>query len=72
VLARRPDHQRPLGLVTRPGAQRGAWREAAPWIVGTDVDDDFAGDAVRLDDPADYEIHAESDPRVASLSSANY
>ena len=57
VLAHRLDHEGPLGLVTRPGAQRRTRREAAEGIVGADVDDDLAGDAVRLDDPSDYEVH---------------
>ena len=34
-----------------PGAKRSVG------IVGADVDDDLAGDAVRFDDPPDYQVH---------------
>jgi hypothetical protein len=38
-------------------------READVGVIGADLDDDLAGDAVRLDDPPDYEVHGSATGR---------
>src|ERR1700722_9061806 len=69
VLADRLDEVATFGAPARwPAAQGGAGCEAGIGVVGADLDDDLAGDAVRLGDPPDYQVHAERYWSVSTTS----